>query len=166
MDLIYKQVNADQELLKSVIVIRESFSTVAEQFGLTRENAPTNPAFIEARHLQKMREKGIDMFAVFCDTLQIGFVAIEKTEANGFYMERLAVLPKYRHKGFGRQIVEYAVKYIADQGGETVLIGVIAEHAALKAWYRKLGFVEFKSQQFAHLPFKVCYMEKLVPSVR
>lgn len=165
MDLIYKQVTADQELLKSVIVIRESFSTVAEQFGLTRENAPTNPAFIAARHLQKMREKGIAMFAVFWDKLQIGFVAIEKTEANDFYMERLAVLPKYRHKGFGRQIVEYVAKYVAAQGGETVLIGVIDEHEVLKAWYHKLEFVEFRSQQFAHLPFKVCYMKKIVLSV-
>jgi|GEM_PF-4356812 len=34
-------------------VIRESFATVAEDFRLTRESAPTNPAFIEMVHLQK-----------------------------------------------------------------------------------------------------------------
>ncbi|SMC48854.1 GNAT family N-acetyltransferase [Sporomusa malonica] len=160
MDLIYKQVNTEQELIESINIIRESFLTVAGEFNLTSENAPTNPAFIEIRHLQKMREKGIVMLGVFCKTVQIGFVAIEKHKDNGFYMERLAVLPKYRHKGCGRQIVEYVTDYVADQGGDTVLIGVIDNHEILKAWYRKLGFTQSNVKHFTHLPFPVCYMEK------
>lgn len=160
MALIFKSVNTEQELTVCVNVIRESFATVAEQFRLTKENAPTNPAFIEIRHLQKMRDKGVAMFGVFCETKQIGFVAIERYEPTVFYMERLAVLPEYRHKGYGRQIVEYVVKYVADQGGKTVLIGVIGNHEILKSWYRELGFTEINTKRFAHLPFPVCYMKK------
>ena len=160
MALIYKSVNTEQELTVSVNVIRESFATVAEQFRLTKENASTNPAFIEMRHLQKMQEKGIAMLGVFCETKQIGFVAIERNEPTGFYMERLAVLPEYRHKGYGRQIVEFVMEYVADQGGKTVLIGVIGNHEILKSWYRELGFIEINTKRFAHIPFPVCYMRK------
>lgn len=162
MDLVYKQMNTEKELSESTNVIRESFATVAQQFGLTRESAPTNPAFIEIRHLQKMREKGIVTLGVFCDKVQIGFVAIEEKQDKSFCMERLAVLPSYRHQGFGQQIVEYVVKYVANQGGQAILIGVIDEHEVLKAWYCKLGFTECKSERFAHLPFTVCYMKKVI----
>lgn len=160
MVLLYKSVNTEQELAVSVNVIRASFATVAEQFRLTKETAPTNPAFIEMRHLQKMQEKGIAMFGVFCETVQIGFVAIERNDSTSFYMERLAVLPEYRHQGYGRQIVEYVSGYVAGQGGKTVLIGVIGDHEILKSWYRELGFIEYNTKQFAHLPFPVCYMRK------
>lgn len=162
MDLIYKPLSTEKELTDSINVIRKSFATVAKQFSLTRDNAPTNPAFIEIRHLQKMQKKGIAMFGVFCEAIQIGFVAIEKNEANDFYMERLAVLPEYRYKGYGRRIIEYVTEYVADQGGQTMLISVIGDHEILKSWYLKLGFVEFDTKQFAHLPFPVCYMKKIV----
>ena len=154
MTLIYKSVNTEQEMAVSVNVIRESFATVAEQFGLTKENAPTNPAFIEMRHLQKMRETGIAMFGVFCETIQIGFVAIERKDHTGFFMERLAVLPEYRHKGYGRQIVEYVTEYVSAQGGKIVDIGIIGDHEILKSWYRALGFIEIDTKRFAHLPFR------------
>lgn len=157
--MIFNQVNTEQELTDSIQVIRESFLTVAREFNLTTKNAPTNPAFIEIRHLHKMREKGIAMFSVLCENIQIGFVAVEKNE-EGFYMERLAVLPEYRHKGYGRRMVEFVTDYIAEQGGDTVLIGVNGSHEIVKAWYQRLGFVEFNSKHFTHIPFPVCYMRK------
>jgi ribosomal protein S18 acetylase RimI-like enzyme len=160
MTLLFKPVNTEQELRNSRNVIQKSFSTVAEDFNLTKENAPTNPAFIEVRHLQKMQEKGTAMLGGFADTVQVGFVAIERKAGHEFWMERLAVLPEYRHKGYGRQIVEYAVNYVAELGGATVLIGIIGSHAVLKSWYRNLGFHELETRQFAHLPFPVCYMKK------
>lgn len=65
MDLRFKLMSTEQELTDSMNIIRKSFATVAEDFRLTRENAPSNPAFIEIRHLQKMMEKEILMFGVF-----------------------------------------------------------------------------------------------------
>ncbi|WP_371380029.1 GNAT family N-acetyltransferase [Sporomusa aerivorans] len=162
MDLIYKPINADQDLTDSIIVIRNSFATVAGEFNLTPDNAPTNPAFIEVRHLKRMREKGIVMFGVFHDESQVGFVAVEKKAENEFYMERLAVLPEYRHKGYGRKIVEHVSAYVAGQGGGRVLIGMIDEHVLLKAWYCSLGFKEQHVARHVHLPFAVCYMEKIL----
>lgn len=74
----------------------------------------------------------------------------------------MAVLPEYRHKGYGRQIVEYVAKYVAVHGGEAVLIGVIGDRKILKSCDHELGFMEFDTKRFAHLPFPVCYMEKRI----
>lgn len=164
MELSVRQIKTYQQLLESVAVVRQSFATVALAFGFTKENAPTNAAFIEMRHLEKMRDKGILLLGVFCGDAQIGFVAVEKKADNKFYMERLAVLPSWRHKGFGQQIVAYVAKYVAEQGGQAVLIGIINEHDVLKTWYRNLGFEEFKTERFGHLPFTVCYMKKTLYS--
>lgn len=160
MELIYKPINTYQELKDSVTVIRNSFATVAAQFKLTPENAPTNPAFIELQHLQRMQEKGIVLFGVFYDVVQIGFVAVEKKAENEFYMERLAVLPQYRHRGFGREIVNYVADYVAGQRGSRVLIGMMDQYTQLKAWYRSLGFEELYVTRHARIPFPVCYMER------
>ncbi|CUH97228.1 hypothetical protein P22_3355 [Propionispora sp. 2/2-37] len=160
MNLSFEPVVTEANLIDSVNIIRKSFSTVAEQFGLTRENAPTNPVFIELKHLRKMQTKGIAMFGVFCASVQIGFVAIEKNNANEFYMERLAVLPEQRHKGYGRQIVKYASDYVINQNGRELLISVLGTNETLKSWYCELGFTEFETKYFSHLPFPVCYMKK------
>jgi GNAT superfamily N-acetyltransferase len=160
MGLIYKLMSTEQELADSIYVVRQAFATVAEQFSLTVENAPTNPAFIEIRHLQRMREKSIVMIGVFCEDVQVGFVAIERKDTHSFYLERLAVLPQYRHKGYGRKIVEYAAACIANQGGKSIVIGMIDSHTVLKTWYHSLGFQDLEVKHHPHLPFPVCYMEK------
>lgn len=118
MDLRFKQVSKDEELSKCLDVIRTSFLTVAEEFNLTMEKAPTNPAFIGLKELFKMREKGIAMFAVYHEGIQIGFVAIEKAKDDTYYMEKLAVLPEYRHRGFGKMIMKYVSDYVSKNGGK------------------------------------------------
>jgi len=104
MGLRFKQVKEDAELNKCVDLIRKSFSTVAYDFNLTIDNAPTNPAFIKLNDLINLREKGIVMFGIYDMEEQIGFVAIEKAKEKIFYMEKLAVLPEFRHKGYGGEI--------------------------------------------------------------
>ena len=74
MDLIFASALTESDLIDSVSIIRESFATVAEQFGLTKVNAPTHSAFIELRHLKKMQDKGIAMFGIFCESVQVGFL--------------------------------------------------------------------------------------------
>jgi hypothetical protein len=64
---------------------RASFLTVAKEFNITQENAPTNAAFIKHADLMKMRARGIAMFGLFEDEAQIGFVAIERADGGVFY---------------------------------------------------------------------------------
>lgn len=75
-------------------------------------------------------------------------------------MEKLAVLPEYRHKNYGAELVRFVFDYIRNRGGQKLSIGIIDEHTVLKYWYKELGFKEIGTQVFNHLPFTVCFMEK------
>ena len=147
-------------LRRSVAVIRESFKAVADEFGLTEENCPTNPAFITLERLEKLREKGAEFFGLYEDGEQIGFVALEKAEGGVHYLEKLAVVPGHRHKGHGKNLVDFACDYTAAAYGTAVSIGIMDNHTLLKDWYKTLGFIESGTKRFEHLPFAVCFMEK------
>jgi ribosomal protein S18 acetylase RimI-like enzyme len=143
-------------------IIRDSFMTVATEFGLTKENAPTNPAFIEVDSLHKMYQRKIAMYGVTLNEEIIGFLALEKSDSGIYYMEKLAVLPLYRHKGFGKIIMDFAIGWVKDRGGKIISIGIIDENTILKNWYLGYGFVQTETKQYPPLPFTVCLMEKRV----
>jgi ribosomal protein S18 acetylase RimI-like enzyme len=140
-------------------VIRHSFMTVAVEFGLTPDNAPTNPAFLTTEALKIAMHGTTDFFVAVMDNHIIGCVAIEQGKVDGeFYVERLAVLPEFRHQGIGRQLLDHAADEIRQIGGTTMSIGIINENTILKDWYLHYGFIENGKRQFPHLPFTVCFM--------
>lgn len=93
----------------------------------------------------------------------MGCVGIEDPQKDDtFYIERLAVLPDYRHKRIGRRLMDYAFEKIKSYNGKTVSIGIIDENTVLKEWYKKYGFEETGIKKFDHLPFTVCFLQKKV----
>ena len=146
----------------SVPVIRDSFQTVAEELKLTRDNCPTHPSFVTMTDLLELRKKDITFFGLFINEIQIGFVAVEKADEELYYMEKLAVLPQYRHRGYGRELVNFVFNYVRGNHGNRISIGTIDELMVLKNWYLGLGFKEVSVKKFEHLPFDVCFMEKEV----
>jgi diamine N-acetyltransferase len=158
--LSFSPINPKEELEEFAAVIRESFSTVAAEFGLTPDNAPTNPAFLAPERLAESLAKGLELFgARLCGRLS-GCVGIEKardTEGR-FYIERLAVLPECRHGGLGKALLDFACERIRERGGTEVSIGIMDENRRLKAWYAGYGFVETGKKRFDRLPFTVCFM--------
>ena len=157
-----REITDESGLRRSVDVIRESFKDVADEFGLTEGNCPTNPAFITLERLETLREKGTEFFGLYEEEEQIGFVAIEKADTGVFYLEKLAVLPRHRHNGHGKNLVEFVCDHATAAGGTTVSIGIMENHTLLKNWYKTLGFIETGAKQFPHLPFVVCFMEKIL----
>ncbi len=150
-----------------VPVIRAAFQTVADELGLTPENAPTNPAFMRLEWLQRSRNQGVRMFAMLDgqgpEAAPVGFVALERAPRPGlFYLERLAVLPALRHRGLGRALMDHAFAVARAVGAERISIGLVDEHAVLKRWYLAYGFAVTGTKRFEHLPFTVCFMEKRV----
>jgi diamine N-acetyltransferase len=154
------EVSDDNALDKSVIVIQNSFRTVAEEFNLTIENCPTHPSFITIQQLKDLKAKGLRLFGLFEGTNQVGFVAIERVNETLYYMEKLAILPEHRHNGYGTKLVTFVLDYVRNAGGQKLCIGIINEHEVLKDWYGKLGFIEISTSRFPHLPFTVCIMER------
>ena len=137
---------------------RKSFRDVAERFGLTQENAPRHPSNCTADWIREYMEHGITYFAIENNKHVVGCVALEQANSQVCYLERLAVLPSQRRRGFGKALVEHALSEARLLGVNYVSIGIIAEQTELKDWYKKLGFVEGESKEFPHLPFRVTFM--------
>jgi len=137
---------------------RKSFQDVADRFGLTPENAPSHPSNCTVDWIRKDIEDGVIYFAIQNKNHVAGCVALEKANSQVCYLERLAVLPNQRRRGFGKALVEHALSEAKLLGVNYVSIGIIAEQTELKNWYKKLGFVEGESKEFPHLPFRVTFM--------
>ena len=162
-NLIIKKLVTIVEFRTCASVIRKSFLTVAKDLNLSKKNAPTNPAFITYEKLkEEINKKNIIYFGLYPEKETLaGCVAIERADNDIYYMERLAVLPEYRHKGFGVQLIDFVVKYVKSHGGKKISIGIINENDILKKWYIKQGFHEINTSRFDHLPFTVCFLEKI-----
>lgn len=154
-----RPIDDESALAASLAVIRESFATVARQQGLTIENCPSHSAFLTMDKLLELHKKAT-CFGLYADCRQAGFVAVEKADpADTFYLDKLAVLPNMRHKGYGSRLVKHAVDYVKKQGGRKIGLGMIDSHTLLKDWYKSLGFRQTGTKKFDHLPFVVCFME-------
>lgn len=139
-------------------IVSNSNKDVALQFGLTMNNAPKHPSFYTEDWVVSDFTRGEEYF-LFEELDKIkGCVAFEQPDPDTAYLNRLSVLPDYRHKGIGTTLVNHILEYAARKGTRTVSIGIIAEHAVLNKWYGALGFLNGELRKFDHLPFNVRYM--------
>jgi diamine N-acetyltransferase len=141
-----------------VETIRESFRDVAQRFGLTEENAPRHPSNCTAEWIQQDMRRGVIYFILENDNIVSGCVALEVASSDVCYLERLGVLPNQRRHCFGKALVSHVLSEAKLLGALHVDIGIIAEDTELKAWYKRLGFIETETKGFPHLPFRVTFM--------
>jgi GNAT superfamily N-acetyltransferase len=139
-------------------IVSESNKDVAVEFNLNIENAPKHPSFYTKEWVLSDFQKGEEYFLYKKDGVPMGCVAFEQPDANTAYLNRLSVLPPYRHKGIGTRLVFHIIDYSRTKNIRTVSIGIIASHKILKNWYLSLGFIEGALQKFDHLPFDVRYL--------
>jgi len=154
----------ERELLQCVSLLRAAFGTVAEEYGLTEANAPTNAAFTTIDNLRKHLQNGMTLYGMSFDSSLVGCVAVKMPKADRlvFYIERLAVAPEQRHRGYGDQLLAFAMAKIHERGGTTASIGLMDNNARLKEWYLSKGFVQHDCRRIGILPFKVCFMSRNV----
>lgn len=151
-----------EELPECLEVIHRSFKTVADSFGLTLENCPKHTSFIPLSYLETQMGWGWHMYALYAGKKIIGYMSLSK-EGDGLYeLHNLAVLPEYRHNGFGRLLLDHAKDTVKALGGKKIKIGIIEESTVLKNWYIANGFVHTGTKKFDHLPFTSGYLEWIV----
>lgn len=160
LPMIY-EVDKD-ELRECLDVIHQSFSTVAEQFGLTQENCPKHTSFIPLTFLETQMNWGWHMYALYAGKKIIGYMSLSKESDDAYELHNLAVLPEYRHNGFGKLLLDHAKNTVRSLGGSIIKIGIIEESTVLKNWYIANGFVHTGSRKFDHLPFTSGYLERSV----
>lgn len=139
-------------------LIRNAFQDVALRFGLTPENCPKHPSNYTEEWVQRDLERGITYYILSHGSGPAGCVAMEKADRNVCYLERLAVLPQKRRKGFGRLLVDHVIAQAMTSGAGEISIGIIAAQIELNHWYRKIGFIEEDTKEFPHLPFLVTFL--------
>ena len=160
MDFIY--INPEEDVSAVLKVLNLSHGTIARDFNFTKEDNPTNNAFIDEKTLREQLKNGIALYGLKMDNRLVGCIAIEKSkrEADTYYIEKVSVLPEFRHQGIGVRLMDFATDKIKNAGGKMISIALIDSNSKLKKWYLSQGFVETGFKDFEHLPFRVCFMRK------
>lgn len=154
---IREAVSADKKVLTRII--RDSFRDVAERFSLTPQNCPRHPSNYTVGWIEADMIRGVEYFILSQKDQPVGCVGLERPGPDLCYLERLSVLPRNRHKGFGRALARHVMELA--KAGETnkISIGIIANQTELADWYADLGFVTVGTKTFPQLPFEVLFME-------
>jgi N-acetylglutamate synthase-like GNAT family acetyltransferase len=155
--VVIKQAN-ETDISILMDILRKSFAGVAERFNLTIENCPKNPAFCTEQRIKDDFDRGLKYFILEGSGQPCGCVAFENAKPGVCYLERLAVLPEYRRKGFGKALVNHIFDMAKEMKMPRVEIAMIAKDNELREWYRKFGFVHKNTRKFDHLPFLVEFM--------
>lgn len=155
---IYKE-----ELEKSVEVIRKSFSTVAEEFGFTVENAPRFTAFAtDLRRLEWQYHREQRPMFVYVDGQGeiCGYYSLYVRENQECELNNLCVLPEYRHMKIGEKLLKHAFVCAAAFGCAKMTLGIVEENQRLRMWYESFGIAHTGTEKFDFFPFTCGYMEK------
>ena len=152
------RIGTPQDAVALAEIIRISFRDVAERFGLTQGNCPTHPSNCTVDWVHRDIDRDVIYFILEAEGIASGCVALELASSELCYLERLAVLPSQRRCGFGKALVDFVIAEAERFGAHRVSIGIIAGQKELKNWYKKAGFVETETKEFAHLPFQVTFM--------
>ncbi len=141
-------------------IIKNSFLSIAKKFNLTLENAPRHPSNCKAEWISSALESGIHYYLLKIEkqNYPIGCCALEIVNSDIGYLERLAVLPSFRKKGYGTALVKYIINKAKEFNIKRIEVGIIANNKKLRRWYENLGFDIKNKAVFNHLPFKVLFM--------
>lgn len=153
------KVNSESQLNICIDIIHKSFKTVADNMNLTPENCPGHTAFMPIQRLQSQFKHGVKMFLYKYNNVFVGYFSLS-VEKNEVELNNLSVLPEYRHRGIGKELINYAMDYSKRTlGASKIKIRIIEENIILKEWYKNFGFTHTAAKKFDHLPYTVKFME-------
>lgn len=151
------------DISECVSVIKSSFMTVADDYGLTVDNAPRFTAFAisEDRLYWQLDNEHRLMRAYYLDDGKIaGYYSLCLTDDSQCEMNNLCVLPQYRHNSIGSALLDDAFACAKNAGCIKMNIGIVEENKVLRKWYEDNGFTHIYTKKFDFFPFTCGYMEK------
>lgn len=120
-----KKINRN-DVPECVQVIKSSFLTVANEFGFTVDNAPRFTAFAttEDRLYYQLDNEHRLMYAYYSDDNKIiGYYSLLLQDNKECELNNLCVLPQYRHKHFGADLLCDAYLRAMEKGCTKIKIG-------------------------------------------
>ena len=151
-----------EEIPICVEVIKKSFLTVADEYGFTEENAPRFTAFAttQDRLYWHMDGEHRPMYVFEEDGVLCGYYSLLLQGNGECELNNLAVLPEYRHKGIGRQLLAHSFNIAKELGCKIVNIGIVEENRVLRKWYVLNGVIHIGTKKYDFFPFTCGYMKK------
>lgn len=74
------------------------------------------------------------------------YQADEETEAGEMYIDTFAIHPSARGKGFGKELLNFAIDHFVNKQGETLGLLVDKENPSAKKLYLNMGFKTIKDK--------------------
>lgn len=151
-----------KHISECVKVIQQSFLTVAEEFNITKDNAPSYVAFAtNSAKLEKQFDNGRLMYAYFSSAKIVGYYSLDIND-DECEINNLCVLPEYRHGNIGKDLLNHAFDKAEEFHCQKINISIIEENKKLKEWYEKFGFEATYTKKYDFFPFTCRYMEKVI----
>ena len=151
----------ESDFTEAVTVICKSFMTVAEEFNITKDNAPAFTAFAtdETKLGTWMFDQKRPMYGYFDNGKMVGYynLMIKDRECE---LGSLSVLPEYRHKRIGRNLLEDSLSKASGYGCTIMKLSIVEENRVLRKWYENQGFVHTGTVKYDFFPFTCGYMVK------
>ena len=155
------QLERIEECTDSVILTEiqhKAFITVAKKFGYTIENAPYFSAFIKREKIDKQMIDGCKFYVYKIEENIIGSIGYI-LENDNYVIERLAVIPEYRHNGIGKKLMEFIENEVKCKNAKKIQLAMVDNNLILKEWYKKLGYKIIETKDKG-LIFKITRVEK------
>ena len=151
-----------KDIKDCVSVIRESFMTVAEQFGITPENAPAFTAYAtdDAKILHWMDNQHRPMYGYYEDGKLVGYYNLYLPGNNECELGSLCVLPDKRHSGIGDALLNDSISHAKELGCTVMKLSIVEENTVLRKWYEQHGFIHTGTVKYDFFPFTCGYLEK------
>ena len=108
----------------------------------------------------QLRSEHRPMYAYYDNGMIVGYYSLFLQDHKECELNNLCVIPEYRHKGIGEELLKHAFKVAQELDCNKINIGIVEENKVLKEWYASFGFIHINAQKFDFSPFTCGYMEK------
>ena len=151
-----------EDIPTCVNLIRGSFMSVADEYGITKENAPRFTAFAisDDKLYWYMDKEHRPMFVAEEDGVLCGYYSLLIQENEECELNNLAVLPRYRHRGIGKQLLDHSYAIAKSVGCHIINIGIVEENTVLRKWYEQNGAIHIRTKKFDFFPFTCGYLRR------
>jgi len=100
---------------------------------------------------EHIRKPGVVCFAAEVDGKIAGYAAGEKKKTRQTELGQIsynAVLPEYRGRGIGRELVKHVMRNLSNSGARVLYVVTIDKDQPAAAMYEKLGFEKLTSHRY------------------
>lgn len=150
-----------EEIPECVQVIRRSHQTVADELGLTKDNAPRYVAFAtdENRLIWHMEQEHRLMFLDEENGVICGYYSLLLKPNGECELGNLSVLPGYRHQGIGTELLRHSIGIARECHCRVMCWSIVEENQVLRRWYEQNGAVHTGTKKYDFFPFTCGYMK-------